>query len=273
MADVIMSKAPDVLLLGGDANFLPICQVLRDRGSKTKVILTWHSYPSSHSFLPQDANLFAKWMKALDDNLIDRIGFVRPRFHKIFRDPRYVYFPNRTPSVRPLPEGYRPGFFATELGPHFGAISTCHPWKNVEGALLIAGSYPGNPMVHTIKTETRPLLTEMGIRVMEHPYQDQRAFHRLLGSMDLNLLLSFGEAYNMTFMESWMLGVPCITSTTTDLHPELAFTQVSSYDDPDVVWAKMQEVLENPRVAFVQKILKELDDHSVVVVNKVLGEL
>ena len=108
---------------------------------------------------------------------------------------------------------------------------------------------------------------------MTHSYQDRAGFHKLLASMDLNLLLSFGEAYNMTFMESWMLGVPCLTSATTDLHPALDFTRVASYDEPNDVWYKIDQLLADPRVEYVRRIFKDIDAENEARIKTVLEQL
>jgi hypothetical protein len=73
-------------------------------------------------------------------------------------------------------------------------------------------------------------------------------FVRLQGSVDLNLYVSLSECHPMSPMESYLAGVPCLISRTSDLFrddPDLWETvTVSEADDPTAIAASAHRLLD-----------------------------
>src|SRR6185503_7732058 len=87
-------------------------------------------------------------------------------------------------------------------------------------------------------------------RFVVHPFEESYdKFLETLGSMTLNLYVTFSECYGMVIAESLSLGVPCLASCSSGLFDYDEFLKkslvVNDYDNPEAIFKQGQHVLEN----------------------------
>ena len=136
------------------------------------------------------------------------------------------------------------------LGMHVGIFGTGLPWKNVNSQILGAAMTPGLGMTHLQNLHHPELMKQLRIPYRVHPYYQNRAdFFKLAAQMTLNLAVTTTEAFGYLPLESFMLGVPAIVSSTTP-----SFRGVGGYakkcivnyiDDPAAISDAIQDVMEN----------------------------
>ena len=135
-------------------------------------------------------------------------------------------------------------------GMHVGIFGTGLPWKNVNSQILGAAMTPGLGMTHLQNLHHPELMKQLRIPYRVHPYYQNRAdFFKLAAQMTLNLAVTTTEAFGYLPLESFMLGVPAIVSSTTP-----SFRGVGGYakkcivnyiDDPAAISDAIQDVMEN----------------------------
>lgn len=252
-----LALKPDVLIIGGGAptTLLPYLKQARAGGLKSKILLTWHSAWSFHSLVPEDDSPLIEWIQALDDKDIDGIGFVRPNQHLALQRINAFYFPNRVP--KPAPQAK----MALGEGWHVGLFGSGYAWKNATLASLAAFQIP-QVTVHTNTPLSSQLTTFLGKnKIRTHGHHSQKKFHSLLGSMNLNLQMGLSESFNLTFCESYRLGVHCLTGPATRVLQDGGPTpwRVEDADDMREIAEKMVSILRYPDPDGIQSVNERLD--------------
>jgi glycosyltransferase involved in cell wall biosynthesis len=107
-------------------------------------------------------------------------------------------------------------------------------------------------------------------RIINHEPLDKIAFLSLLGSMDINLHISFSESWGQIVTESLSLGVPCLTSNNNGIFDYDDFLAekliVNQYDNPVAITEKIKDVLANREeisergIEYIQKLNKIADE-------------
>ncbi|MGH9169192.1 MAG: hypothetical protein ACRD02_15335, partial [Acidimicrobiia bacterium] len=95
-----------------------------------------------------------------------------------------------------------------------------------------------------------------GVPMVEHrlmPYED---FIRLQSSVDLNLYVTLSECQPLTPLESYLAGVPCLSSR----------TSVLFRDDPDLWQLTTVDELDNPLA--IARAAQRLLDHKEEAVER-----
>lgn len=249
---------PQIIILGGDAGFLPFVRRLRELKYRGRILLTWHSTLSFFSFSPQDGDLLADWVQALRDGLIDRIGFVRNGLHPVFKDPRVIVFPNRIPLARkgkfsPVP--------LKRPATHIGIFGTGHAWKNMD-ALVYGASLVENSIIHVNHFSGLPLAKKLGVNIVTHEQLPHEKFLQLLGSMDCNLQGSFTESFGLTFCESYREGVPCLaTPNVKPVSKADIFFCIADHDRPTHIAAQIEGAIRH-KAECVSEMNFILDEES-----------
>lgn len=183
--------------------------------------------------------LISKWeqprvIALARDGVVDRVGFVKAGVAEVFSQLGIdaVHTPNRAPRFEP--------FDPLDLGPgkHIGLFAAPFWRKNVV-TQLAAVSLMGVATAHVLERPAVGYLDDLDI--VEHGEVPWPDFVRLQGSVDLNLNVFLSECHPMSPMESYLAGVPCLISRTSDLfrdEPDLwELVTVSDADDPTAIAA------------------------------------
>jgi glycosyltransferase involved in cell wall biosynthesis len=135
------------------------------------------------------------------DGIIKRIGFVNEASAKFYK--QLGYDTHWTPNI---PMKYIGGTKAH--GINIGVFSDISDIKNTVTAVSCALMIPG-AVVHTIY----PIEPVPGIskeRIIVHGKLNKPALLKLMGYMNVTLMLSFSESYGLLVTQSMAVGTPCI---------------------------------------------------------------
>jgi hypothetical protein len=211
----------------GSASFV---RRIRREGIPVKAVL--HSSPAQHGAEAGEAVVASEVLDLARTGVIREVAFVKVGVAQSLRHLGYpaVHLPNRVPDLPALePVDLAPGL-------HVGVFAEPFWRKNVVTQLLAAGLLEG-AVAHVIR---RPEVVYLdGLHLVEHGELPREVFLRLQGSMDLNLYVSLSECHPLTPMESYLAGVPCLTSRTSEVFasdPVLwELTSVDRTDDPAAI--------------------------------------
>jgi hypothetical protein len=134
-----------------------------------------------------------------------------------------------------------------ELGPglHVGVFAVPFWRKNVATQLLAVSLLPG-AVAHVMERPTLEYLA--GIEIVEHGELAWPDFIALEGSVDMNLYVTLTECHPLSPIESYLLGVPCLTSRTSGVFADDAelweTTTVDLPDDPEAIASAARNLME-----------------------------
>ena len=118
--------------------------------------------------------------------------------------------------------------------------------KNIHNQAM-AASMIENATVHLFKNDDLEYLKLP--KTKTHELMEHHAFFELIGSMSINMHVTFSESWGQVLSESISQGVPCISGNTSaffDYDEELkAQLVVNGADDSWQIFQKMEEVLAN----------------------------
>lgn len=241
--ETIDRLSPRVVLFGC---YLPewelLVQYARARGCVT--VLTWYA-----SYALNDFNsLNRRWMHAALD------AYRRGVFTHIATPHAGLA---KTWSQRGYPTSYLPltvdpiaATATPDKGIHIGILGSGQPWKNMECQLAAASLLPDATIHVQHPPDRRSAIESLNIPYVLHPYvTDDAAYYDLIGRMTVNLCVSMSETYSYLTAESFLLGVPVLTSHITpivrDLSPGhvLAVCRTPWFDDPYAIADALRNVI------------------------------
>lgn len=210
-------------------------------GLSTRVVL--HSSMAQHAVDPGEAEVVEAVLGLSDDGVAHKVGFVKKGQAEAFTalgHPAH-YVPNRTPQVDP--------FTAVSLegsGLHVGVFAEPMWRKNLTTQLGAVALLP-SARAHLMTMPTNAYLSNLD--VVEHGELPHDEFVQLQGSVDINLYVSLSECHPMSPLESYLAGVPCLMSRTSDLFRSdtrlWELTTVGEVDNPSAIAAAATELLAN----------------------------
>jgi len=168
---------------------------------------------------PAKQDLVKKIILYCNQNKIQRIGFIKKGLAEIFTALFKVecyHCPLPTPAIPPTVN--RLNLDRTKV--HIGVFGADTFNKNLHNqvihALLIE-----NSIVHVLDKSHFDYL-QAGNRIVEHGnHLPREIFLGILGSMDLNLYMSFSESWGLVAYESEAMGIPCLLPLTVDYLGEI----------------------------------------------------
>ena len=238
------------------------------RGLWTACIL--HSSPAQHTGDGVEGSVAQRALELSGAGVIDKVGFVKKGVAEAFAALGYraEHLPNRSPRATTsnrmdLGEGLHVGVFAE---PIFR--------KNVATQILAASMLTG-AVIHVMRAPDLAYLR--ACRIVEHGETGWSDFQGLLASMDLNLYVTLSECHPMTPLESYLGGVPCLVSDTSELFEGDAvlhdLTVVAQHDNPTTVARAAMRLLEERSlaVASARNWIRQADTRSAEALNAFLG--
>jgi hypothetical protein len=223
-----------------------LLQAAHDAGLSTRAVM--HSSMAQHGAEAWEAEVVTRLIGMAGAGVVDRIGFVKAGLAEAFRalDAPAVHTPNRSPRL--------PGFEPRDLGEgsHIGVFSEPFWRKNVVTQLGAAAILGGT--AHVLARPPVGYLTPM--RIVEHGELPWPQFVALQGSVDLNLYVTLSECHPMSPMESYLAGVPCLMSRTSEV-----------FADDKELW-ELTTVAEADNPASIARVARRLLDHRPEAVER-----
>lgn len=261
-------------------DLIPLVGTMTARGTRTLVIQGWppgaaalataaakadvevltlfHSSPAQHGVDGGEAEAVASMFALADDGVVSRVATVKAGVASAFSTIGHpvVHIPNRPPKLT--------GIQPTDVPDRINVGVFLHPmWrKNVTTQVLASLENGWTPYV--MHDPGVPYLPQDSMVVCGEMSQDN--FLRTEAAMDLTLNVTLSECHPMMPMESYRLGVPCLTSRTSDLFasdPDLyELTTVAEADNPSAIATAATRLLEH-RVEVVESANAHLDQLDV----------
>lgn len=148
-------------------------------------------------------------------------------------------------------------------GFHIGVLGNDQFRKNIHNQ-VVAASMISNSMVHVTSDTTFDYLPNTSI--VPHPSaQSHEDFTKLLGSMHINLHLSYSESWGQLTTESLVMGVPCLVSYHSDVfdYDDELKNQlvVHDYDNSYAIYKQILQIKED-------ETLSEKCRNYITILNK-----
>lgn len=199
-----------------------------------------YSSPAQHGAGAAEWDQVTNLLSMLDAGVLQRLGFAKAGIAEVIESQgrRASFVPARPPLIKPVQP--------LDLGPgsHIGVFGEVFWRKNI-ATQLGAAALLENSVSHVLTEIPVPYLQSINHRV--HGVLPWEEFMAVLGSVDLNLYVSLAECLPLTPMESYRLGVPCLTSQTSVLFksdPDLwEATTVGELDNPSAIAAAAKNLL------------------------------
>lgn len=242
--DAINRLRPRLVVLGCyQDEWLPICRHARRRGAR--VVATWHASYILNEFHAINRTWMAQMLDAFRAGHIDYLatpheGLARNWTH--FGYPT-AWLPNIVDEDL-VPQPKLPGI-------NIGLFGSGQNWKNMECQVAAAAMIPG-ATIHAHPLASPEVIQRLGIRIKVVPERLADAeYHRLLGSMGVNLCVSQSEVYSYLTAESFLMATPVLTGSITPLvrdgaddAPWLSLCSTPYFEDPIAIRDKLLALLE-----------------------------
>ena len=232
-----------------------------------KVLLIYHGSLASNAE-DEDTPIFLQRLIQLAiDRKIDKLGFVKKGMKETFEkllgiQTNYLLLKTNTEKrIEPL--------YDINKEVHVGIFTHDQYRKNIHNQVAAALMIE-NAKVHLKKTYSFEYL-HANDRFILHGYSDSYCdFLNILGSMNINLYVTFSECWGQIITESMMLGVPCLTAYSSgvfDYDEELKkILVVEDFDNSDAIYQQAKTVLEN------RDKISKLGKEYVIKLNKIAEE-
>jgi hypothetical protein len=259
LVDAIVGSRPRcVVIQGWPPGGAQFATSLTHRGVVVKCVL--HSSPTQHGGDAIEAAVADEILTLLRSGGLVGVGMSKAGVPEAFSRIGYpvAYVPNRAPVMPAtrhidLGEGFHVGIFADPY------------WrKNVTTQLLASAMIEGY-RAHVMRRPGNHYLE--GLDIVEHGELPYEEFLSLQGSVDINLYVTLSECHPSTPQESYLAGVPCLISRTSDVFrddPVLwDLTTVELHDNPTAIKQAAIRLYENREEA-VERALTWIDraDHD-----------
>lgn len=227
---LLARKVPRLVVHGFPPGAEVLLATAKEADLWTGVVL--HSSPTQHGGEPWEGAVADLVFDLSADGIVDRVGLVKAGVAESLFDIGYptYHVPNRAPRLESVER--------MNLGPgvHIGVFAEPIFRKNLVPQIL-AASQIESAAVHVL---TKPQVRYLDrVPVIEYSVLESQCFQRLLASVDINLQVTLSECHPMTPLESYLHGVPCLVSATSELFvddPELAaLTVVREHDNPAAI--------------------------------------
>jgi hypothetical protein len=207
---IIQNKFEKVIISGFASYFFKWIDILK---KNTKIEIVFHGTISE--FHEKEKQIFiGELIKLGNSAAIDRFGFVKEGLETVF-SALYGFKCYHQPLTVPSIPSNLKLLNLDRSKTHIGVFGADTFNKNLHNQVIHALMIE-NTIVHVLDKSIFEYLNQSP-RIVEHGKNlDKNQFLSILGSMDLNLYMSFNESWGLVSHESEALGVPCIESLKVD---------------------------------------------------------
>ena len=244
LAGIHLAEVKTVVIQGWPSGSGGFATAASREGVTVKCVL--HSSPAQHGAELGEAAVADEVLSLGARKVLAEVGMVKYGVAEAFQAGGHpvTYLPNRAPIM--------PEVAKLDLGPGLNVGVFAEPFwrKNVVTQLLALGMLEG-ATAHVMSQPSTNYLNE--IKVVTHGELPWEEFVALNGSVDLNLYVTLTECHPLMPIESYLLGVPCLTSRTSAVFrddPELwELTTVDKPDEPRAIADGARLLLDNKEAA------------------------
>jgi hypothetical protein len=238
LVEAIVEGGPRCLVIQGwPPGAAGFATALTGRGVDVKCVL--HSSPTQHGGDGTEAAVADEILSLLRSGGLAALGMSKAGVPEAFTRIGYpvAYVPNRAPVM--------PEVTKVDLGEgfHIGVFADPYWRKNVTTQLLAAAMIDGY-RAHVMRRPGNHYLRDL--EIVEHGELPFEEYVSLQASVDLNLYVTLSECHPSTPQESYLTGVPCLISRTSDVFrddPVLwGLTTVELHDNPTAIARAAQEL-------------------------------
>lgn len=216
-----------IIYAGWNQTYDKARELIRKTRPEIKHVVNWHS-PLAQIEMSNEVAHFVRCNNMLCKKQIDYIFVPYQPDADLFRrtyHPNYRWFPDTIGEInmekRLLPDkNFKIGFFATpsprkNILAQLSAVRTLHlsmkdknlPWKGI--TMYLGNGFDKQPhYMNFLKSLDIPYV------ILPH-FTNKNEYYSYLGAMDVNMQVTFSEAFNYVCAESLALGVPCLGSKMT----------------------------------------------------------
>jgi hypothetical protein len=231
------SGVEQVIIQGWPPSAVPFAHACAEAGLIVRTVS--HANIIQHGTTPGEAMAIDEAITLSGDGVIASVGTVKRGLAESLAPLGIpmTWVPNRVPElgdIEPIgvPDGVNAGVLFHNV------------WLKNISTQVVAGLANGWN-VHVLDKPALPYID--GAPIFEHEVLDRPEFLRLMASLDIMLHATFGECHPMMPMESYRLGVPCLTTRTSNLFeddPDLwELTTIDRMDDADAIATKAAALL------------------------------
>jgi glycosyltransferase involved in cell wall biosynthesis len=245
-----------IIFSGFPFYFAQFIRLIKKNNSATNIYIVYHGSPSQ--WVSENTRIhFYEIIKLYNNGFVNKIGFVKKGMKNIMNE---VFGISAHELMIPA-EKIKKNAFKMEDEINIGVPGTDNFNKNLHNQVAAALMIP-IARVHVL--DTTPFQYMNNKRVTEHGrIMPKNEFINLLGSMSINLYLSYSECFPQVVTESLAMGVPCITSNNNGIFDHDAFLKqhlvADEYDNPMAISRHIQKVLD---------IKDELSEKGVAYIDK-----
>lgn len=175
---------------------------------------------------------------------IQHVGFIKSGLTEIFNE-FYAVSTQHLILPTPIPSSPIQKLELDKSKIHIGIFGADTFNKNLHQQVVLALSHPDS-IVH-VQDATMFNYLDKKERITGHGFNlDPVSFHKILGSMDINMHMSFSESWGQIVTESLALGVPCLTgfqSNIYDFDEELASSFYIKKPDDILFYTRIMEII------------------------------
>jgi len=256
-----------IILSGYPPYFYKIVEKMRKTNPQIKIKVIFHGFLSELSENIILQKVFSNLIEFVKARKITSIGFIKAGMAKTVSK---VYNLKCTDLVLPTHlQGEIRKKPTDEI--HIGCLVNNSFRKNlhnqVNAALMLE-----NAIVHVFENDDLNYLPQD--RLVQHKLMDHESFIKLLGSMHINLHVTYSESWGQVLSESIALGVPCLSAYTSayfDYDDNLRKALlVDGFDDSWHIYNKLKTVLTNYN-AIAEECLAYADNINNLSIEKMKG--
>ena len=245
LPNITASGASTVVIQGWPPNAGTLAVAASQAG--LRVLTVFHSSPAQHGIDGGEAEAVGEMLDLHTEGVVSAVATVKAGVARALHAVGYdvTHIGNRVPQL----DGVVPASVAE--GTNVGILLYPMWRKNVTTQILAAHLLRWRPFV--MEDPKVPYLSRNELTICGELPRDE--FLAIQGAMDITFNVTFSECHPMLPMESYRLGVPCLTSRTSDLFiddPDLyELTTVDQADNPEAIAHAAQRLLTNKAEAVV----------------------
>lgn len=246
---IIENDIMQVVFASNCLGWKELVEILKNKKPEIKIKFTWHG---SHSmFVQRDESYFLYMiLELLDRGLVDSIGFAKESMAIYYKQKGYnsYFLPN---TVKNIKSEFKNDDISSNDNIKIGLYSAGNRWEKNTFNQLSAISMLSNVEVDIVPVT--PLVKDfckmMKIRMKDEnsKYLKREVLYSRMSQNDMNLYVTFTESSPVTPLESFELGVPCLTGNN---HHYFRRSKLEDYlivraeDDINEIYSKINNILK-----------------------------